>query len=365
MRATLAAACASLPAKPEDVDLGAGKPKGLRVVCRPDAPIQVFLNGHFDTVYGTDHASQSCELSGPETLRGPGVIDDKGGLLVMLTALQAFERTPHAKNIGWEVFIGPDEETGSAASGPYYTAAAKRFHFGMVFEPCRENGDLVRSRKGTGTFTITSHGRAAHAGRAANEGRNAILALAEYLLCIAGIPQELPDVLVNVGNIRGGGAVNIVPDLATAGINARISRIEDGRRFEERLTAHAASINAREGFRIEIAGKFNRGPLEVTPASTALFEAYRDCGKALSLKLGWQDVGGGSDGNILSAAGLPCIDGIGPLGGEMHSIREWVHIPSLGQRAHLAALFLARVAAGEIKLPPAIASREPERAQAK
>lgn len=354
IRRTLAAAFASLPCKVEDVDLGAGKPKALRAVCRPEAGIQILLNGHFDTVYGTDHPSQSCELTGPETLRGPGVIDDKGGLLVMLTALQAFERTAHATKIGWEVFLGPDEEIGSAASEPYYTSAAKRFHFGMVFEPGCENGDLVRSRKGTGTFTVTCHGRAAHAGRDPAAGRNAILALSEYLLSVSRIPEELPDVMVNVGNIRGGGAVNIVPDFAKAEINARISRMEDGRRFEERLVAHAASINAREGFWLEISGKFNRGPMEVTPASEALFEHYRDCGRLVSLDLGWQDVGGGSDGNLLSAAGLPCIDGIGPLGGEMHSAREWVHIPSLGEHARLAALFLARIASGEIALPPAL-----------
>jgi len=357
MRPTLASAFSSLPCKVEDVDLGAGKPKALRAVCRPDAKIQILLNGHFDTVYGTDHPSQSCELVGSGTLRGPGVIDDKGGLLVMLTALQAFERTEHAKRIGWEVILGPDEETGSAASEPLYTAVAKRFHFGMVFEPCRENGDLVRSRRGTGTFTATCHGRAAHAGRAPGEGRNAILALAEFLLGVARIPEELPAVMVNVGNIRGGGAVNIVPDFAKAEINARISRLEDGQRFVERLAAHAAPINAREGFRLEITGKFNRGPMEVSPASEALFEAYRETGRLVSLDLGWQDVGGGSDGNILSAAGLPCIDGIGPLGGEMHSAREWVHVPSLAERSRLAALFLARIAAGEIVLPPEIASR--------
>lgn len=357
MRRTLATAFASLPATIEAVDLGREKPAALRAVCRPAAPIQVFLSGHFDTVYGIDHPSQKCRLDGPGVLRGPGVIDDKGGILVMLAALQALERTPHAARIGWEAFLGPDEETGSAASGPYYTRAADRFHFGMVFEPCRENGDLVRSRMGTGIFNAVCRGRAAHAGRDPAAGRNAILALAEFLLAVARVPDELPGVLVNVGAIRGGGALNIVPDLATAGINARVSRIADGLRFEERLATLAAAVNAREGFGLDLTGGFNRGPMEVTPASEALFEAYRGTARLVALDPGWQDVGGGSDANILSAAGLPCLDGIGPLGGGMHSAGEWVRVSSIAERARLAALFLARIAAGEIALSSAIASR--------
>jgi glutamate carboxypeptidase len=312
MRHVLADAFAALPCKVSEVDLGAGNPRALRAVCRPEAKIQVLLNSHFDTVYGPEHAFQKCELVERGTLRGPGVIDDKGGILVILATLQAFERTPQASRIGWEVILGPDEETGSAASAPLYSEAAPRFHFGMVFEPARENGDLVRARKGTGIFTATCHGRAAHAGRDPAAGRNAILALAEFLLTVARIPESLPDVMVNIGVIRGGGALNIVPDLATAGINARLSS--------------AATITARDGFRLEITGQFNRGPLEVTPAREALFDAYRATARALSLDFGWQDVGGGSDGNLLAAAGLPCLDGIGAHGDGMHSDREWVRI---------------------------------------
>lgn len=357
MRRALAGGFASLPCKVTDVDLGADKPRALRAVCRPDAKIQVLLNAHFDTVYGPDHAFQACDLAAPGVLRGPGVIDDKGGILVMLATLQALERTPHVPKIGWEVILGPDEETGSAASAPLYAEAAPRFHFGMVFEPARENGDLVRARMGTGIFTATCHGRAAHAGRDPSAGRNAILAMAEFLLGVACIPESLSGVMVNVGAIRGGGALNIVPDLATAGINARIATAEAGRRFEEQLATRAAAINARDGYRLEIAGRFNRGPLEVTPEREALFDAYRDTGRALGLDFGWQDVGGGSDGNLLAAAGLPCLDGIGAHGDCMHSDREWVRISSIAERSRLATLFLARIADGEIALPPGIASR--------
>lgn len=361
MLRVLVDAFASLPCKVVDIDLGAGRPRALRAVCRPAAKIQVLLNAHFDTVYGTDHTFQRCALAGHDMLRGPGVIDDKGGILVLFTALQALERTPHAGHIGWEVILGPDEETGSEASAPLYAEAAPRFNFGMVFEPARENGDLVRARMGTGIFTATCRGRAAHAGRDPSAGRNAILALAEFVLGVARIPDSVPNLMVNIGAIRGGGALNIVPDLATAGINARIATAEAGRRFEEQLASLAAAVNARDGYTLGIAGRFNRGPLEWTPGREALFAAYRDTARDLSLDFGWQDVGGGSDGNLLGAAGLPCLDGIGAHGDGMHSDREWVRISSIAERARLAALFLARIAAGEIALPPGIAEHTPAR----
>lgn len=358
MRAVLAEALRTLPGRFEEIDLGAGHPKALRVRCRDEAPIQVLLNAHYDTVYDAAHPFQRCELVDADTLRGPGVADDKGGILVLLTALQAFEKLRGEKEIGWEILLGPDEETGSQASEPMYRAAAARHHFALVFEPCRENGDLIRARKGTGIFTATCRGRAAHAGRDPENGRNAILALADFLLSAARIPAELPGVMLNVGNIRGGGAVNIVPDLASAELNARVSSVADAARVVARLHELAAPINAREGFRLEITGQFNRPPMENTPESDALFAAYQDCGHALDLAIGRQDVGGGSDGNLLQAAGLTVLDGLGVLGGALHSEREWVKLSSITERARLTALFLARLNAGEIRLPDSLRRRQ-------
>src|SRR6185503_5402732 len=126
---------------------------------------------------------------------------------VMLAALQQFERSSHAAELGYEILLTPDEETGSVASRPVLESAARsrRFAFALVFEPARANGDLVKSRKGTGVFTLTCHGRAAHAGRNPETGRNAILALAEYLPPVDALNRELDGVLLNIGNIRGGG----------------------------------------------------------------------------------------------------------------------------------------------------------------
>jgi glutamate carboxypeptidase len=277
----------------------------------------------------------------------------KGGIVTMLAALQAFEQTPHAGNLGWEVLLTPDEETGSHGSAPLLVKAAQRNHFAFVFEPARPNGDIVQSRKGTGTFTATCRGRAGHAAKIPNDGRNAILALAEFLLAASKIPAEIPGVLLNVGNIRGGGpATNVVPDLARSEIDVRITRAADRDILQARLQALAAEIDRRDGYALELKGEFNRPPKECVPREERVFGAWRRAAADLGVApFSWVHTGGASDGNLLSVAGLPNLDGVGPIGDQLHSNREFIVTASIAPRAQIAALFLHRLAAGEIALP--------------
>jgi len=340
-------------ARVERVPLPSTVAQALRVKVRPAAPVQLLFSGHYDTVYGAADPFQQCTSLTPERMRGPGVIDMKGGLVVMLAALEAFEQTPHAAQIGYEVLVNPDEEIGSFGAASLFDDAAGRHRLGLVFEPARPSGDLVRSRKGTGNFTVTSHGRAAHAASAKQDGRNAIAALAEYLTAANRLPAKMPGVLLNIGSIRGGGpATNVVPDFAEALLDVRITHLAERATVEARLQALLAPINAREGFRIELGGGFNRPPMESTPVTEAVFAALQQCGRDLGqASFSWVHAGGASDANNLSAAGLSCLDGLGPVGDRLHSPDEWVHLPSLTARAQVAALFLHRLAAGEIKLP--------------
>ncbi len=356
MRHLLAADFGSLPgAVVQHVPLPGNATCALRVTVRPEAPRQILCSGHYDTVYPSDHSFQRCTLLDPNTLRGPGVADMKGGLMVMLAALREFERSPVAARLGYEILFTPDEETGSVASRPVIEAAARsgKFAFALVFEPARANGDLVKSRKGTGSFTLTCHGRAAHAGRDPSAGRNAILALAEYLPAVHALNDQLAGTMLNIGQIQGGSAVNIVPDFAAAQVGIRITRANDGESVLARLHELAAPINARDGYRIEITGQFNRLPKEVTPFEETLFAHWQACGRELGVNFSWQHVGGGSDGNLLSAGGLPNLDGLGPVGDHLHSSDEMIHLPSLVERAQVAVRFLTKFAAGEIKLPSA------------
>ena len=327
--------------------------KALSISQRPTASTQVLLCGHYDTVFEADDAFQQCRWLDDKTLNGPGTADMKGGLVTLLAALQAFEATPHAARLGWEVLLTPDEETGSHGTVQHFRAAARRHQFGFVFEPARPSGDIIHSRKGTGVFTVTCHGRAAHAAKVPNDGRNAILALAGFLLEIAQIPAALPDVMVNVGNIRGGtAATNIVPHLAVAEIDVRITRLADREPLLARLHAAADRLNARDGLRLELAGDFNRPPKECLPAEEAAFPEWQRAARELGVApFTWVHGGGASDGNFLTEGGLPNLDGLGPLGDGLHSDREFCRVDTIAPRAQIVALFLHRVAAGEITLP--------------
>ena len=326
--------------------------RALRIRLRPVAPTQVFLCGHYDTVYEADDAFQVCRWLDATTLNGPGVADMKGGLVTILAALQAFEATPHAASVGWEVLLTPDEETGSHGTAHLFRGAARDHQFGFVFEPGRPNGNIIHSRKGTGGLVATCHGRAAHAAKVPNDGRSAILALAEFLLDAAKIPSEMPDVMVNVGNIRGGtAATNVVPHFAESEIDIRITKIADSEPLLARFQALADRINTRDGIKLTLKGGFNRPPKECLPAEEAVFPEWQRAARDVGVpEFTWVHGGGGSDGNFLTAGGLPNLDGIGPIGDNLHSDREFCRVETIAPRAQIVALFLHRVAAGEIKL---------------
>ncbi|WP_158277636.1 hydrolase [Opitutus sp. ER46] len=333
--------------------------RSLSIRMRPAAPKHVLLCGHYDTVYEATSPFQTCRWVDAKTMSGPGTGDMKGGIVTLLAALQAFEQTANAAQLGWEVLLTPDEEIGSHGSLELFRAAARRNQFAFVFEPARPSGDIVHSRKGTGVFTAICHGRASHAAKVPNDGRNAVLALAEFLLGVAKLPDELPGVLVSVANINGGSPVtNVVPHYARADIDVRVTRMSDRDALLTRIHALAAAINAREGFRLELQGGFNRPPKECTPAEEAAYAAWQKAAADVGVPpFKWVHTGGASDGNFLGEVGLPTLDGLGPIADGLHSEREVCRVDTIAPRAQIAALFLHRVASGEVALPPVPAAR--------
>lgn len=329
--------------------------KALRFRLRPEAPLQVFLCGHYDTVYEADDPFQSCRWLDADRLNGPGVTDMKGGLVALLAALQAFEATPGAAALGWEVLLTPDEETGSHGTRGHLAEAAGRNHFGFIFEPARPGGDIIHSRKGTGGAVVTCRGRAAHAAKIPNDGRSAILGLSAFLLEAEKIPADLPGVLVNAGNVRGGtAATNVVPERAEAHLDLRFTRSADQEPAFGRLRALADAISAARGVAFDLELWLNRPPKENLPVEAALFPAFQRAGVDAGLRpFNWVHTGGASDGNFLGSAGLPCFDGIGPEGDHLHSNREFCRVSTLAPHAAAVALFLHRLATGEIPPPPA------------
>ncbi|MCO6440629.1 MAG: hydrolase [Nitrococcus mobilis] len=318
----------------------------LRLSKYPDAALRVLLVGHMDTVFGIEHAFQRAERVSPTQLKGPGVADLKGGLLVMLKALECLERSPWAGRLGWEVVLNPDEELGSPGSAAHLRAAAGRNHLGLVYEPAMADGALAAARKGSGNFTAVVRGRAAHAGREHHLGRNAVRAAADFLIAVDELNGRQPGVTVNPGFVHGGGPVNMVPDRAVVRFNIRLSDPADEAWVLGRLAAINQEINARDGITLALHGDFGRKPKVLDAAHRRLFEWVRCCGRTLGLNITWRDTGGCCDGNNLSAAGLPNIDTMGVIGGGLHSVAEYVELPSLIERSRLSALLLLGLASG-------------------
>jgi glutamate carboxypeptidase len=319
----------------------------LRLRVRPDAPIQVALTGHYDTVFGAQHPFQKPHCDG-DSLRGPGVADMKGGIAVMLAALEAFERLPGDKRIGYEVLLSPDEEIGSPASAPLLAELGARAHFGMTYEPALASGALVDARKGSGNYSLVFKGRAAHVGRAFADGRSAIIAAAEAAVALNQVNGQREGVTLNVGAIDGGGPSNIVSDRAVLRFNLRAPDIESAAWAE--AEARAIAGRARDGVEARLHGSFGRPPKPLTETQKVIVDWTKRAGAALGLDLQFQPSGGVCEGNNLAAAGCPNIDTLGPCGGGLHSDQEFALISSFTERAKLSFLLLAGVERGRFNV---------------
>jgi glutamate carboxypeptidase len=318
---------------------------------RPRAKLRVFLCCHMDTVYPGDHAFQRCVRHDDQRMTGPGVTDAKGGIVVMLKALEAFERSPFADNIGWEILINPDEEIGSPGSRVLLNSAASKNHLGLVFEPSFSDGNLVSARKGSGNFTVTVTGKAAHAGREPHLGRNAINAMAQFVVRLNSFPFHHNGITINVGYVHGGGPINVVPDKAVVRFNVRVPEPSDQTMVEEHILSAANEIRGIEGISIDIHGGFTRPPKPLDAKTVKLLGHISACGRDLGLDLSWSPSGGACDGNNLAAQGLTSVDSLGVTGGNIHSPDEFILLQSLPERAKLTALLLMRIASGEIEWP--------------
>ena len=319
----------------------------LQISARPEAPIQVVLTGHYDTVFPVDSGFQSVVTRPDGALNGPGVADMKGGISVLLAALEAFETHPDRHGVGWTVLLSPDEEIGSPASAPLLAALGARGHLGLTYEPALADGTLAGARKGSGNYHLIVTGRAAHAGRAFDEGRNAVAGAAMIAAALHGLNGQHEGVTVNVAKISGGSALNVVADNAVVRFNVRVPDQAAADWIQAQVRAIAATPPF-EGLTLDLHGGFTRPPKPMDAAQTALFEAVKEAGALLGQDIAWKPSGGVCEGNNLHAAGLPNIDTLGVRGGEIHSDQEFAWPDSFVERAQLSALILCKVASGEI-----------------
>jgi glutamate carboxypeptidase len=301
---------------------------------------RLLLVGHHDTVFppGT---FEVWEEAG-DRLRGPGVLDMKGGLAAIRTALAALADLGELAALPLALVSVADEETGSFDSRTLLEDVARGARAALVFESGRATDALVTQRKGTGKVLVKVIGKAAHAGNNLEDGVNAVWALARFIDGAQRLTDWDRGVTVNVGLVEGGSSANTVPGHASCQLDFRYVRGVDGVELMSAFDQLARGIGAESGARFVIEGGVRRAPLERTDASMALMRRYEACALAEGLAGGEAPLqGGGSDANTVGAIGVPAIDALGPRGKGFHTHDEYIELPTLGQRTRALVRFLA------------------------
>jgi glutamate carboxypeptidase len=290
----------------------------------------LLLLGHTDTVWQRGTIERMPFRIEDGRAYGPGVYDMKGGLAIMVAAL----RRSTGRRRAVRVFLTADEEQGSKTAKPLLEEAAAGVAAAFVLEPALPRGGLKTARKGLGRFWLEVKGRAAHSGTAAREGASAIEELARQVIRLHALNDEERGITLNVGVIGGGTWANVVAAEARAEIDVRVVHAADVPRVEFALAGLEPSV---AGTTLALTGGWTRPPLERSEGAARLFAQAREHGRALGLDLEEGSSGGGSDGNLVGAIGVPVLDGLGAVGGGAHAEDEHIVLASLDQRADLVA----------------------------
>jgi glutamate carboxypeptidase len=292
------------------------------------------LLGHHDTVWPRGTLAEiPCRVEDGRVV-GPGVFDMKAGIAVAMAVLADLARREKPPRV--TLLLTPDEELGTHASRPLLLEVARAHREVLVLEPSLAGAAKV-ARKGTALFTVTFGGRAAHAGLDPDRGASALLELAHFTVFAAALTQPDTGTTVTPTVGHSGARTNVVPDSARLSLDCRVWTQAEAERVEAALRAYPPR-DPRVSVAVE--GGFDRPPLEPTPAAQALYDDAKAIAADLGFDLPAARVGGASDGNLTAAAGVPTLDGLGPLGDGAHARHEWVQASDLPRRAELLARLL-------------------------
>jgi glutamate carboxypeptidase len=294
----------------------------------------VLLLGHFDTVYPLGALSTMPCHTEDGRLYGPGVLDMKSGIALIMYAIQALQTWHGMLPRPITVFLVSDEEVGSSSSRKITEELARASAAVLVLEPAAGHGAVKTARKGVGEYTLTVNGVAAHAGLDPAKGHSAIVELAHQITAISKFNDLHSGVTVNPGIVRGGTRTNVIAAEAVVEIDVRIQKASQARGLDRKLRALRPHDKR---CKLTIDGGINRMPMERTPGVAALYKRAKGIAQQIGWKLDEAAVGGGSDGNFTAGIGIPTLDGMGGAGAGAHALHEHIVISELPRRALLLA----------------------------
>ena len=313
----------------------------LHITCTPNSSRpkgQLLILGHYDTVYASGTLKKMPFRLTSGKAYGPGAFDMKAGIVQALFAYHALQKLNQVPNKRIVFLWTSDEEIGSDSSRKLIETEARRSDAVFVLEPSYGPRGLIKTaRKAVGEAEIIVHGRASHAGLAPEEGINAVHELCLQVSSILKWNNPHRGTTVNADIIQGGTRTNVIADRARAMLDLRATSISEMTRLERQL--HTLKPHLR-GAQLEIHGGFSRSPLE-RKMSAALFKRAKSLAAQMNLSLGECVVGGGSDGNLTAALGIPTLDGLGAVGDGAHSTHEHILTAAMPIRAALLAALLA------------------------
>jgi len=295
----------------------------------------VLLLGHYDTVYATGSlATMPCRV-GNGRLWGPGVLDMKSGIALMLYAIRGLQEWSGRLPRPVTVLLVSDEEVGSDSSRAITENLAKQCSAVLVLEPSYgPKGAVKTARKGVGEYALKVSGVASHSGLDFEKGQSAIVELAQQIGAISKLVDLKRGLTLNVGLVQGGTRVNVVAAEATASLDVRIARMKDAAGIDRKLRS-LKPVNRK--CKLAVTGGINRPPMERNAGVAMLYDRAAVIAKELGWKLSEAAVGGGSDGNFTAGLGIPTLDGLGGVGDGAHAVHEFIVVSELPRRAALLA----------------------------
>jgi len=304
-------------------------------ICRHGPPdeLPILLVGHLDTVFPPGSFDSGVVAHGPHLL-GPGVADMKGGVVVILGALWVLDRLGFLPRISLILALNGDEEIGSPNSAQKLGELARTSRLGLVFECGGPEGSVVTSRRGLDRYRLEIHGEAGHSGTHQGVKESAVVELAQQILKLEALNDPKAGISLNVGRVKGGTAVNIIPAEAEAELEVRFFEERKGDEIEKRIRTIVKST-PQSKMRNILTKRHGRPPMGCTPPISHLYQAAARTAKKIDLELPEEARGGASDANFLAATNLPTLDGLGPVGEMDHSKNERILKDSLFQRVEL------------------------------
>ncbi len=310
-----------------------------------DSRAPVLLLGHMDTVFPVGEAARRPFTVEGSRVTGPGALDMKGGVAVMLSALKALHSAGFSGR-PLKVILVSDEEI--AHNGSKATVMLQREARGCAAcfncETGYEDNSLVIGRKGGVVFKAAVHGIAAHAGNNPRQGRSAIWEMAKKIDDIQNMTDWDKGITFNVGTIKGGTVSNAIPDYCEVEGDIRFQDPDISPLVKEELLK-VLNHTYIEGTKTELL-LYHEGmlPMKMTEENRKLFEFVKKTGEENGIPVSeGKLVGGGSDSGYVVYAGVPTVCAMGVKGRFNHTRDEYALKDSLFERAKLLGAVILKM----------------------